>query len=63
MWQKMPADRVLFETDAPYRVDETRYNQVVQENLRKLAEIADEDAEKLALQLQENAKNFMICGK
>ncbi len=63
MWQNMPRGRVLFETDAPYRVDEMRYNQVVQENLRKLAEIVGEDAEKLTLQLQENAKNFMICGK
>lgn len=58
MWKNMPRERVLFETDAPYRADEKRYNQVVQENLRKLAEIAAEDADGLALQLRQNAENF-----
>ena len=59
MWKKMPDNRVLFETDAPYRVDEKRYNQDVQENLQKLAEIIGEDAEKLAMQLRKNAENFI----
>lgn len=59
MWKNMPRERVLFETDAPYRVDEKRYNQVVQENLQKLAEIAEENVEKLSSQLCQNAEDFI----
>ena len=59
MWQSMPREKVLFETDAPYRADEIRYNRIVQENLHKLAEIVGEDAEKLALQLRQNAEAFL----
>ena len=59
MWAMMPQDRILFETDAPYRVDETKYNEAVQENLRRLAEIAGEEPEALAERLIKNAEDFL----
>lgn len=59
MWAMMPKDKILFETDAPYRVDETRYNEIVQENLAKLAEIAGVSIEELGAQLVANAEAFL----
>lgn len=59
MWAMMPEDKVLFETDAPFRVDEMRYNDLVQENLRRLAEIAGEEPEALARRLIGNAEAFL----
>ena len=59
MWAMMPQDRILFETDAPYRVDETKYNEAVQENLRRLAEIAGEEPEALAERRIKNAEDFL----
>lgn len=61
MWAMMPQDRILFETDAPYRVDETKYNEAVQENLRRLVEIAGEEPEALEERLIKNAEDF--CGQ
>ncbi len=59
MWAMMPKDKVLFETDAPFRVDEARYNLLVQENLQRLAEIAGENPEVLAKHLTDNAAAFL----
>ena len=59
MWQMMPKDRVLFETDAPYRVKEEDYLQAIEVNLEKLAFIIGEDKEKLSLQLIDNARAFL----
>lgn len=59
MWQMMPKDKVLFETDAPYRLNETRYNDIVQENLVKLAEIAEMGIAELSALLIENAERFI----
>jgi len=59
MWQMMPKDRVLFETDAPYRIKENEYFDVVEDNLYKLSYISGEDKEKLALKLADNAKAFL----
>ena len=62
MWAMMPKDRILFETDAPFRLDEARYGDLVQDNLRRLAEIAGEAPEALAAQLVRNAENFLATG-
>ncbi len=59
MWAKMPRDRVLFETDAPYRVSETEYGDIVEENLHRLAKIANIDVAELSLQLMANAQEFL----
>lgn len=59
MWQMMPKDKVLFETDAPFRVSEENYNQLVQDNLLRLAEIAELEPETLAEQLVKNAQAFL----
>lgn len=59
MWAMMPKDKILFETDAPYRVDETRYNDIVQENLTKLAAIVGVSIEELGAQLEANAEAFL----
>ena len=61
MWEMMPRDKILFETDAPYRVSEEDYNKKVQENLFKLAEIAGQNPEELAAQLVCNAEEFLQC--
>lgn len=61
MWKMMPADRVLFETDAPYRVSQEGYGAIVQQNLEKLAEIAGEDKEALAARFVFNAEEFLRC--
>lgn len=61
MWEIMPRDKILFETDAPYRVSEEDYNKKVQENLLKLAEIAGQNPEELAAQLVCNAEEFLRC--
>ena len=62
MWAMMPKDRILFETDAPFRLDEAHYGDLVQDNLRRLAEIAGEAPEALAAQLVRNAENFLATG-
>lgn len=59
MWKMMPSDRVLFETDAPYRIREEEYLQVIEDNILKLSEISGEDKDKLALRLMDNAEAFM----
>ena len=55
----IPEDRVLFETDAPYQADETRYNEIVQENLLKLSEIAGVGVEDLSARLLQNTERFI----
>lgn len=59
MWEMMPKDKILFETDAPYRFDEAHYNNIVQENLLKLAEIAQMPLEDLSARLINNAETFL----
>lgn len=59
MWKLMPKDKILFETDAPFRVSEENYNQNVQDNLLRLAEIAELELETLAEQLVKNAHEFL----
>lgn len=61
MWQMMPQDKILFETDAPFRVNDAEYNEKVQESLGKLAEIAGESKDALAEQLVRNAEEFLRC--
>lgn len=58
---EMPQDKILFETDAPYRVNDSGYLTAVQENLRALASIAGQPVEELAARLITNAKEFMKC--
>lgn len=59
MWKMMPKDKILFETDAPYQADEVRYNEVVQENLLKLGQIAQMPVNDLSALLIDNAKKFV----
>ena len=59
LWQMMPQDRVLFETDAPYRIKEENYFKSVEAYIQKLAEISGEDKESLSLRLIDNAKAFL----
>lgn len=59
MWQMMPKDKILFETDAPFRVSEENYKQIVQDNLLRLAEIAELAPETLAELLVKNAQEFL----
>jgi len=60
MWEMMPKDKILFETDAPYQADETRYNEIVQENLVRLSQIAEMPAADLCAQLMDNAQKFLV---
>lgn len=59
MWEMMPKDKILFETDAPYQADEARYNEIVQENLLKLGQIAQMPVEDLSTLLIGNSKKFL----
>lgn len=59
MWEMMPKDKILFETDAPYQADEARYNEIVQENLLKLGQIAQMPVNDLSALLIDNAKKFV----
>lgn len=59
LWQMMPQDKVLFETDAPYRIKEENYFKSVEAYIQKLAEISGEDEEELSLRLINNAKAFL----
>ena len=59
MWQMMPKDKILFETDAPYRIKEEEYTETVQNNLRQLAHLVEEDETELAHQLMHNAEVFL----
>lgn len=59
MWANMPKERILFETDAPYRMKDESYLSEVQNNLVRLAEIAGMDKEELAHQLNTNAQRFL----
>ncbi len=61
MWAMMPRDKILFETDAPFRVSEEGYNRIVQENLLKLSDIAGEKPDELAARLIQNAEDFLRC--
>lgn len=59
LWEMMPKDRILFETDAPYRIDEANYNQIVQENLKSLALISNMAPEALSNLLIQNTQKFI----
>ncbi len=61
MFRDMPQDKVLFETDAPYQVIEEGYNETVQENLYRLAEVSTMSATDLAAQLMQNSEDFLQC--
>lgn len=59
LWEQMPKDKILFETDAPYQADEAHYNEIVEESLIRLAEIAQMSVEDLSAQLVKNAETFI----
>lgn len=59
LWEMMPKDKILFETDAPYRIDEKNYNNIVQENLKSLALISGMGQEALSNLLTQNAQKFI----
>lgn len=59
MWSKMPRRRILFETDAPYRVNDGGYLLSAQSQLYQLAQAVGENVEALCAQLNENARNFL----
>jgi len=59
LWEMMPKDKILFETDAPYRIDEANYNQIVQENLKSLALISGMGQEALSNLLIQNTQKFI----
>ena len=61
MIKKMPMNRILFETDAPFRVSEEKYDEVSSGNLLYLAELMGENKEKMVEQLYQNAKEFLKC--
>lgn len=58
-WNAMDKKKVLFETDAPYRVNEADYFNNVDGNLSKLAEIAEMDKQELVELLNSNAEEFL----
>lgn len=58
-WKVMDKKKVLFETDAPYRVNEADYFNNVDENLSKLADIVEMDKLELIDLLNNNAKEFL----
>jgi TatD DNase family protein len=60
LWEQMPKDKILFETDAPYQADEAHYNDIVQENLVRLSQIAEMSAADLSAQLIKNAQTFLV---
>lgn len=59
LWQEMPKERILFETDAPYQLNEDGYLVSVQENLAALADIAEMNAPELAEMLVANSERFL----
>lgn len=59
LWQAMDKNKILFETDAPYQVDEAHYINVALENLQKLAEIAEMNIDDLVALLNHNAEEFL----
>lgn len=58
-WAVMDKKKILFETDAPYRVAEDNYFKHVDENLSKLAIIAEMDKNDLVDMLNRNAEEFL----
>lgn len=60
MVKKMPLDRILFETDAPFRVDQENYSKIARENITKLACLMG-DKEVMLEQLYNNAREFLKC--
>ncbi len=58
-WAVMDKKKILFETDAPYRVSEENYFSIVEENLSKLACIVDMDKSELVDMLNRNAEEFL----
>lgn len=57
----MPIDKILFETDAPYQLDEKTYNQTTKENLEKLSKISTISLPKLQNILLKNTMEFIKC--
>jgi Tat protein secretion system quality control protein TatD with DNase activity len=57
----MPIDKILFETDAPYQLDEKTYNQTTKENLEKLSKISTIPLPKLQNSLLKNTMEFIKC--
>jgi TatD DNase family protein len=62
-WDMMPKNRILFETDAPYRVKESEYLDVVGKNMLKLEEISGIKLEDLENLLMHNAMEFFDAGR
>jgi len=54
-------NKILFETDAPFRVNEENYLKNAENNLLKLSEIADMPIDELTEQLNANAEEFIKC--
>ena len=57
----MPINKILFETDAPYQLDEKTYNQTTKENLEKLSKISTIPLSKLQDILLKNTMEFIKC--
>lgn len=62
-WDMMPKNRILFETDAPYRVKESEYLDAVGKNMLKLEEISGIKLEDLENLLMHNAMEFFDAGR
>lgn len=62
-WDMMPKNRVLFETDAPYQVDENGYLETVEKNMLKLVEISGMECGDLENLLKRNAMEFLDVGR
>ena len=60
MVKKMPIDKILFETDAPFRVNQEDYGEIAKTNIKKLANLMG-DEDKMLEQLFNNAKEFLRC--
>lgn len=58
-WAVMDKKKILFETDAPYRVSEENYFGNVEANLSKLADIVGINKDELIDMLNRNAEEFL----
>jgi TatD DNase family protein len=61
LWSMMPKDKILLESDAPYRVAEDGYSERMCSLLTQLSERTATPLEILQQQLIKNAKDFMSC--
>ncbi|MBQ8750197.1 MAG: TatD family hydrolase [Alphaproteobacteria bacterium] len=59
LFDLLPKDRILFETDAPYRVDEQNYVEMAINNINQLSEISKINVKELEDMLIYNAERFL----